>query len=338
MVYGTSGGLVASLCLAIILALTGDVAADDTISRPAPEDGGPTRVYVAVGLLDIDEIDSANQNFTANVFLAARWQDLRLAHAGPGDLVTPLTEIWHPRLQIVNSQRVLLTMPEVAYIAPDGRVEYRQRAWGPFSQRLAIREFPFDTQHFEIRVASSDAGPEEIEFTADPEVSLVLAPGFSLPDWEITEAKLDFSPYEPTGSRKGAASFALILNAKRYGSYYVLMIVVPLVLIVAMSFLVFWIDPKQSGTQIGVSTTSMLTLIAFRFAVSSDIPKVPYLTRMDVFILGSTLIVFASLMQAVVTSIMASRDRAELASRIDVWCRVIFPLAFIAVAIKSLLL
>jgi hypothetical protein len=35
-------------------------------------------------------------------------------------------------------------------------------------------------------------------------------------------------------------------------------------MIVAMSWLVFWIDPKESGSQINVAITTMLTLIAVR--------------------------------------------------------------------------
>jgi hypothetical protein len=36
----------------------------------------------------------------------------------------------------------------------------------------------------------------------------------------------------------------------------------------------------------------MLTLIAYRFSIGELVPKVAYLTRLDYFILGSTLMVF----------------------------------------------
>ena len=47
--------------------------------------------------------------------------------------------------------------------------------------------------------------------------------------------------------------------------------------------------------------TSMLTLIAYRFAIDSQLPPLPYMTRLDVFILTSTLLVFFSLIEVVVT-------------------------------------
>jgi hypothetical protein len=42
------------------------------------------------------------------------------------------------------------------------------------------------------------------------------------------------------------------------------------------------------------AATSMLTLIAYRFAVDSQLPALPYMTRLDAFILTSTLLVFFS--------------------------------------------
>src|SRR6056300_1390110 len=51
------------------------------------------------------------------------------------------------------------------------------------------------------------------------------------------------------------------LNNKKY-LYKVLL---PLALIVMMYFTVFWVNPERFGPQIGLSATSMLTLIAFLF-------------------------------------------------------------------------
>ena len=331
--------IIVKVCLGIFLLPAVTICGErgGGISRPGKEEG-PTRVYVAMGLLDVDEIDTANQNFTANLFVTARWDDPRLAHQGSGRHVVSLDEIWNPRLVFVNQQKIWPTLPRIARVGPDGEVEFRQRVWGPFSQPLDIRDFPFDHQDFEMRIASAYYHPDEVSFEADPETPSGLAPRFSLPDWEILSWKLDFEPYNPLGSRGGVASYALIFNARRYVSNYLLKVILPLVIIVAMSCIVFWIDPKEYGAQIGVAATSMLTLIAYRFMVGADLPPVPYLTRIDFFILGSTLIIFGALIQAVVTGVMAKRGKVDTARRLDVWCRVIFPVTLAAVGIWSLVL
>ena len=42
-----------------------------------------------------------------------------------------------------------------------------------------------------------------------------------------------------------------------------------------------WIDPEEAGTNVGVSTSTFLTLVAYLFAITVRLPKVSYVTRMD---------------------------------------------------------
>ena len=60
----------------------------------------------------------------------------------------------------------------------------------------------------------------------------------------------------------------MTFEARRYPGYFISKVILPLIFIVAMSWVVFWIDP-ESGTRVSVSVTAMLTLIAYRFAVGS---------------------------------------------------------------------
>jgi cadmium resistance protein CadD (predicted permease) len=62
------------------------------------------------------------------------------------------------------------------------------------------------------------------------------------------------------------------------------------------------------------------------------------MTRLDLFILGSSLLVFASLIQVLVTSTFANSDRLSKAREIDLWCRWLFPVVFVLIALETLLL
>ena len=96
-------------------------------------------------------------------------------------------------------------------------------------------------------------------------------------------------------------------------------------------------SPKESGSQISVAITAMLTLIAYRFSIGSLVPKVSYLTRLDYFILGSTLMVFLSLLLVVITSNLAKSNQTQLALRIDRWSRIIFPSMLLFVTLFAFL-
>jgi hypothetical protein len=111
----------------------------------------------------------------------------------------------------------------------------------------------------------------------------------------------------------------------------------PMFLIVFMSWTVFWIPSAQIGPQIGLSVTSMLTLIAYRFAIGDIVPNVDYLTRFDKFVFGSTLLIFIALVESVTTGSLSVKDRGDFAEKIDLYSRFIFPSAFIVIVIFSFL-
>jgi hypothetical protein len=140
---------------------------------------------------------------------------------------------------------------------------------------------------------------------------------------------------EATG--KDASAYDLVISANRQRQFYVWKIIVPLCLIVFMSWTVFWINPAQFGPQIGLSATSMLTLIAFQFASTSMVPKLGYFTILDELTIGSTIIVFLALVQSLSTSYLVSQGREALALRVDRLSRYGFPAGF-ALLILSIFL
>ncbi len=74
--------------------------------------GEPTEVQVGVFVLDVDELDFADQSFAASVYYEVRWQSPFLRHEGPGPLHRGLTEVWNPRPAISGLQMAWKSFPE----------------------------------------------------------------------------------------------------------------------------------------------------------------------------------------------------------------------------------
>ena len=307
------------------------------ISRPGKQDV-PTDVYISVYIIDLDNVSSADQNFTANVFVKMQWNDPRLKHNKPGSISMDLKEIWHPRLQFLNQQRLWFTIDDIVSVSQDGDVTLRERAWGDFSQPLNLHDFPFDSQYFNVQIVPLGYSQNEVRMIQSPKNESGMAEKFSVADWKILNYEAKPFKYSPFKSDIYMNGFQFSLHAKRESNYFVTTIIIPLVMIVMMSWAVFWIDPKQSGTQMSVAMTTMLTLIAFRFAVVASLPNISYLTRMDVVILSSTILVFASLLEVVITSVLGLSNKLELARRIDKISRWLFPAVFIIAFVNGLFL
>ncbi len=304
------------------------------IERP-DADSGPTEISVGMWVVDISSIDSAQQTFTAEIAVVLRWKDPRLAHTGNGVVRYPLEQIWHPRVGIVNeTNSVSRKMPDSVEVDPDGMVTYRQRYVGAFTQPLRLQSFPFDRQTFRVQLVAVRYQSNEVMFVPDQvwiRDGLKEGGGISLsvtlPDWTIEKWELKPLVYALAPHHQ-YSSYAFEFTAARNVQYYILKLILPLVLIVMMSWSVFWTDPTNSNTQFSIAATSMLTLIAYRYAADSQLPRLPYMTRLDVFFLISTLLVFFSLVEVLVTTILDNNQQTQRAKKIDRYCRVMFPAIF----------
>ena len=326
--------LILFVYLSLTMAVTSATAAN--YGRPLAAEG-PTEVNISVFVLDVDEVSSAGQSFDANIYIELRWKDPRLAHDNPHEISLDLKEVWNPRIHFVNQQKIWLTFPEIVEVLPDGEVVYRQRVWGSFSQPLALRDFPFDRQVFNIQLGSVGYGPEEVKLISPQGSRTGIAERFSLADWDILDWTVNIASFAPSQKDDTFSGYTLSMEAKRRYGYFIIKVIIPLFLIVMMSWVVFWMDPKESGSQISVAITTMLTLIAYRFAVGADLPKVSYLSRLDYLILGATLLVFASLIEVVFTSTYAKIGQLDRARAIDRWARILFPLIFVLIVFGSLI-
>jgi hypothetical protein len=304
------------------------------IERPA-SGNGPTQVSIGIWIADITSIDSARQSFTAEIALVLRWKDPRLAHTDNGVVRYPIELVWHPRVSIVNeTNAVSRKFPDYVEVEPDGTVNYRQRYTGAFTQSLRLRSFPFDRQTFRLQFVAVRYRPNEVQFVPDQDwidnglkQAEGIAPSITLPDWTIENRNTKSLSYALAPGFE-YSGYAFEFTASRNVQYYILKVILPLLLIVMMSWSVFWIDPNTSNSQLSIAVTSMLTLIAYRFAVDSQLPRLPYMTQLDAFIFASTLLVFFSLIEVLVTTILDNNQQTERAKKIDRYCRVIFPSIF----------
>ena len=294
----------------------------------------PVKVKAALYIADLDSIDTAGQGFEARVFYELRWHDARLAHGGDGPISKQLSEVWNPRMRILNQQKTWSTFSEMVRVMPDGEVIYYKGLWGSFSQPLELKNFPFDSQKFSLQMVTGYL-PHQVQFIADDSGHSGIAESLSVADWKVLNWEVDLTPFNFRNiAQRSAITFSF--NAKRLTSYYVVKMIFPLVMIVMMSWAVFWMDPLNVASNVSISITSMLTLIAYRFLADTILPRLSYLTSLDYFILASSVLVFLSLVQNLTTSALAKGGSPNMAYRLDVACRIGFPVLFLLVAIETL--
>lgn len=294
----------------------------------------PTPVAVGVYLLDVFDVDDASQTITVDFVLWARWLDERIASDRAGRRQFRLSEVWSPRLIVVNERSLERRLPEVVVVDAENRVLYAQRFSGTIASTSDLADFPFDQQLFRIYVIAGGYTREEVELVIEPDRT-GRSQRLSVIDWEIGAVTAELSPFEYTADGRVFPGCAFAFSAKRHSGYYLWKVMLPLFIVVFMSWSVFWIDPTAAPAQIGVAATSILALIAYQFVLGDLVPRLSYLTRQDRFLVGSTVLVFAALVEVIATSTLASQGNLPLAKRVDRWSRIVFPAVFLLLVVLA---
>jgi len=323
------------ICLATLGAAAPGIAQVADLSSERPPGETPTRIEVAFYVIDLMRVIDRDETFEADVFAMASWKDPRLR--GERVRIVPASEVWMPNVVVFNERSVSSRLPKVVEIRPDGTVSYRQRLIGTFASSLDLKRFPLDAQTLELRLVVYGNGVDEVVLVESTSIPSSRSPELAITDWEIGDPATETATFEPIPGFE-LSSLTVRLEARRLVGYFVVQMLVPLILIIAMSWVPFWIDPAIVNPRIGVSVTTVLTLIAYRFMIGGLVPKLPYLTRVDHLLLGSTVLVAAALVTAVAGAFLVSRDRVSTAARIDAVARVVLPVCFLLLLVVVKLL
>lgn len=106
-------------------------------------------------------------------------------------------------------------------------------------------------------------------------------------------------------------SFTVVL-ARQMG-YYLLDYFFPSMMIVAISWVSFWLQADQSAPRIMLGTSTMLTFITLASAQGKTLPKVSYIKASEIWFMGCTAFIFGSLVEfAFVNTIWRRKKDVEL--------------------------
>ncbi len=243
------------------------------------------------------------------------------------DRIFDLQEIWSPIPQVVNQRRLFKAFKDVVHVDPAGNAMYRQRFFGTITTALNLRDFPLDRNTVKFRVVAAGHSPEEIELVIDDRVT-GQSESLSVTGFHVGAGAARVGTYELMSGAMAVPQIEYGVEVRRSRAYYLWKVIIPLTTIVFMSWAAFWMDPSQQGSRVSVSITSVLTLIAYRFLLGALVPRVSYLTRLDIFILGATILVFLGLVEVVASGNLTARGSDRAGLRLDRGSRLVYPAAF----------
>ena len=314
-------------------------AAAYSLTRPDAA-AGPTVVGLGVFFQDLVALDDVDQTLDMDVYVLARWRDPRLADtarsSAAAECPVPTGRLWLPQLEPERLRSKQTFYPDRFLVDGDGIVTLMRRMWVKMSYPLDVHDFPFDRHHWTATVWPVESRADELTFLPLDRMS-GRSEKLSIQGWRVGTPRVEASTAVRDQRSGTFARFDAILDLQRDWSYYTWKLGLPLTLIVLMAYAVYYIPPSAAPQQIGLGTTSMLTLIAYMLTLASTLPRISYLTKADRFFVGCAVLVFLGLMKGIVTLTLVQGPKAGLIDRVDRWGRWLYPVAILGNLLMALL-
>lgn len=109
------------------------------------------------------------------------------------------------------------------------------------------------------------------------------------------------------------SSLSFTFHLSREMGFYMMDYFIPSMMIVAISWVSFWLQADQSPPRIMLGTSTMLTFITLASAQGKTLPKVSYIKASEIWFLACTGFIFGSLVEfAFVNTIWRRKKNIEL--------------------------
>jgi len=302
-------------------------------------------VYINYAVNQLTNIDYVNQTFEIDFYFQQYWKidSIDLIDSTAKDSSIPngteidLTRLtWYPKNDFTNAISIE-PIGDISYSCIDGYILMDARYKGTFYKQMDLKDFPFDNQdltiHLEDFIKTIDELVYQYGSPFDPNV--VAVDTCLISSTSAFETDTDFSEfhlndvvkaisteheYEFTANPQTYSELQFVLNVSRKKGFYFSKVISISLLIVLMSWIVFYMNVSDLQSRVGFSITAFLALTAHNFVVNDLLPMISYLTTMDHIVLGTNILVFFTVIENIVVARIASKVSIEKAKEIDLYC------------------
>ncbi|ALC49142.1 CG7589, partial [Drosophila busckii] len=292
----------------------------------------PVDVYMRAYIYFMQNLEAHDLQFKIFALLQMRYMDPRLSfrNVSPKRLQPILGEqtlrdsLWMPHIFLANERdsSILGTTEKdiLTSISPDGTVIVSTRIKATLYCWLNLKKFPFDEQHCSTVLESWMYNTSELVLHWEQKRPITYDPALHLTEFILqnswsneTVINADLSDLRHGAFAGNYSSLSFTVHLNRVVGFYLMDYFLPSMLIVALSWVSFWIQADQAPPRITLGTSTLLTFITLASAQGKTLPKVSYIKVSEVWFLGCTIFIFGSMVEfAFVNSIWRRKRNIPL--------------------------
>ena len=122
--------------------------------------------------------------------------------------------------------------------------------------------------------------------------------------------------------------FILSIDLQRSSFFIFRLVILPLIIIVMLSWSVFWMDKSSLGDRISVSFIGILTAVTYQVVMSEILPKISYLTLINGFLFISFFIMCMTVVVNLRVGYLDRHGMSDVGDLLDHHCRWVFPVIY----------
>ncbi|MEP2532549.1 hypothetical protein [Shimia sp.] len=307
-------------------------------SEITPPDGGPQEIAVGIKVDQITFVDQQAENYGAVITLVMRMENPLLAfdEAEMGSDIMSLTidefreyardrKFNIPIFLLHNQQGRRFVQQSTIILRPNGQFTFVERFSATMqAPHFNFRRYPFDTQTFFVEIMSVFPA-SHVTYVPIEELS-GLGDLLGEEEWILSNPQIS-TRIVPGPTELDTAQIQLKFSAKRHVQYYLLRFMLPLLIILFVSWATFFLEEYRR--RIDMANANLLVFVAFNFAISTSLPKLGYLTFLDSLLAGMFLITGSMVIVNIALRRLKLMDREALARKIDLYLVVwVYPLIY----------
>ena len=351
-----AAALIAVFVFCFLAPFTVQAQEGEYLGGPPPGER-PLEVRIGFNLVNLTSVSEKEETIDFEGAIYLNWMDPRLAYDPaevgleeytPGDYSRAPRRIYQGDFavkEIFDGWRLHVVTPNgigdriktnmAISIWPDGMVEYSETFFVKVETPMQLQRFPFDSQELEVFFHPFIYQRDEVVLIPDDRLARTWNQNMGIAQWVRGPVLMEERPVEIAyfDDSKGTISeFVVTIHIERLPLHVLTSIIFPLILLVSLTWSVFWMDNESVSNRINITFIGILSVVAYYLVIQESIPKIAYLTLTDGFIITTFLILAAGVVLTVVMERLEQSGRKELGRRVDRICRWAFPVGYAAVS------
>jgi len=311
--------------------------------RPPTEEGKPLLIESSINLRNILDVAEKEQIISLETTLRMYWKDERITanekylesedSIGPYVTLNPsqATQFWMPDVFIDQAKALrtptYYTKPASLRVYKDSTIRYSSRINYDVACNMDFHRFPVDEQYCEVKFESFGFTSKQIQMKWLDQSHSNVNSNISLAQFSFNVLLMD--SYSTDYYDINYPGLIMKLHLTRQIGYHIVQTYIPSTVFVILAWLSLFIPAESVPGRVGMGMTTLLTLTAMFSSVRQNVPRVSYVSFLDIWMLVCMIFVFTCILEFIIATIFIRSGKKNQGDKFELLCKIFLPIIFL---------